>query len=283
MQKSLKTEYALASAAELDLKKTFECGQCFRWSADESGQYTGVVRGKALTLREEDGRILCSAPDGDIPFWREYFDLGVDYDEMSKPFTDPSYLKKCADFGRGIRILRQDPWETLVSFIISQCNNIPRIRNIIATLCNRFGEEIAPGLFAFPPADALAALDEKDLSPLRCGYRAEYILCAARAVTNGELDFEVLPNLPSEAAFSEVRRIRGIGDKVANCFMLYGLHRMDRFPIDVWMKRALERHFPENYDPGVLGPYAGLAQQYIFYYARTNERSDNMGCLRETG
>lgn len=278
MQKTLKTENVLASAAELDIKKTFECGQCFRWSADDSGSYHGVSCGKALAIREEGGRVLCDSKDEDLPFWRDYFDLDVDYEEMSRPFTEPPYLKKCADFGRGIRILRQDPWEALVSFIISQCNNIPRIKKIISTLCVTFGEELPCGLFAFPSAEMLAALDEKNLAPLRCGYRAEYILCAARAVVSEELNFDTLSRLSSEEAFAEIRRLRGIGDKVANCFMLYGLHSMDRFPIDVWMKRALERHFSDNFDPKVLGSYAGLAQQYIFYYARTNERSDSLEC-----
>ncbi|MFB0920279.1 MAG: DNA glycosylase [Oscillospiraceae bacterium] len=275
MHESLKSEFVLATASELDLKKTFECGQCFRWSGDESGSYHGVACGKALTVREEDGRVLCSAAEADLPFWREYFDLGIDYKEMSRPFTEPPYLKKCADFGRGIRILRQEPWEALASFIISQCNNIPRIKKIISTLCVTFGEELPCGLFSFPSAEALAGLDEQDLAPLRCGYRAEYILCAARAVAGGELNLKAITDMSSEDAFAQVRSIRGIGDKVANCFMLYGL---DRFPIDVWMKRALERHFPDNFDPRVLGPYAGLAQQYIFYYARTNECSDNLEC-----
>ena len=278
MPNLIKTEYVLTSTTELSLNKTFECGQCFRWSADESGIYHGVASGKALSIREEDGRVLCDAVDADLPFWRDYFDFGIDYCEMSKPFTEPPYLKKCADFGQGIRILRQEPWEALVSFIISQCNNIPRIKKIISTLCVTYGEELSCGLFTFPSAKVLAALEEKDLAPLRCGYRAEYILCAARAVAGGELCFDKLSRLSSEEAFTEIRRMRGIGDKVANCFMLYGLHRMDRFPIDVWMKRALERHFPNDYDPKVLGPYAGLAQQYIFYYARTNERSDNLEC-----
>ena len=156
MQKLMKTEYVISTSEELCLKKTFECGQCFRWSDDDNGIYHGVVRGKALSIREEAGRVLCDAEDADLPFWRDYFDLGVDYDEMSKPFTEPPYLKKCADFGRGIRILHQDPWEALVSFIISQCNNIPRIKKIISTLCVTFGEELLSGLFSFPSAEVLA-------------------------------------------------------------------------------------------------------------------------------
>ena len=278
MRESLKNGYVLASAQELALVKTFECGQCFRWSADENGVYYGSASGKALKLWQEDGRIICSAKNEDISFWRNYFDLDIDYDEAALCFTSPEYLRSCADFGKGIRILRQDPWEALCSFIISQCNNIPRIKKIIYTLCSHFGDELEYGLFSFPSPERLAVLSEKDLAPLRSGYRASYILNAARAVCEGSLNFEALSDMPSDEAFAAVKKIHGIGDKVANCFMLYGLHRMDRFPIDVWMKRALERHFPKNFNPATLGSYAGLAQQYIFYYARTNESRNNLEC-----
>lgn len=278
MREALKNEYVLASADELDLVKTFECGQCFRWNADENGAYYGVASGKDLRIWQENDRVICTARDEDISFWQSYFDLDVDYNEASSFFTSPDYLKSCADFGKGIRILRQEPWEALCSFIISQCNNIPRIKKIISTLCSHFGDKLEYGLYSFPSPERLAFLSEKDLAPLRSGYRASYILNAARAVCEGSLDFEALTDMPSEEAFAQVKKIHGIGDKVANCFMLYGLHRMDRFPIDVWMKRALERHFPKNFDPAVLGSFAGLAQQYIFYYARTNEGKDTLSC-----
>ncbi|MGI5985898.1 MAG: DNA-3-methyladenine glycosylase 2 family protein [Clostridiales bacterium] len=281
MRTTEKTGYVLASAEELDLIKTFECGQCFRWNADESGVYSGAACGKALKIWEEDGRIICSAKNEDVPFWRYYFDLDVDYKEKSLSFTEPSYLKKCSDFGAGIRILRQEPWEALCSFIISQCNNIPRIKKIISTLCEIYGEKLDYGLYSFPAAETLAVLSEKDLAPLRCGYRAAYILDAARTVGGGSLDLEALSDMPSEEAFVKIKQIQGVGDKVANCFMLYGLHRMDRFPIDVWMKRALKEHFPKDFDPAVLGSYAGLAQQYIFYYARTHGNVTDHGRSKE--
>lgn len=269
MQILQKSACLLTSSEEMDLKKTFECGQCFRWNADKDGVYTGVAFGRALRIWEENGKILSDTDDALIPFWREYFDLDVNYSEKSLVFTEPPYLKDCADFGSGIRILRQEPWEALCSFIISQCNNIPRIKKIILTLCSEFGEELGYGLYSFPSAENISVLSEKDLSPLRCGYRAAYILNAARAVSEGTLNFEALRVMPPEEALGEIKRIHGIGDKVANCFMLYGLHRMDRFPIDVWMKRALKEHFPSDFDPATLGSYAGLAQQYIFYYARS--------------
>lgn len=278
MLESHKNVYVLTSVDKLDLQKTFDCGQCFRWNVDENGVYSGAANSKSLKIWQEDGQTVCSAHDEDISFWRNYFDLDIDYSKASLRFNEPEYLKVCAEFGKGIRILRQEPWEALCSFIISQCNNIPRIKKIISMLCTNFGEALEYGLYSFPTPETLAVLRENDLAPLRSGYRAAYILNAARAICEGSLDMDALSLMPSEEAFAEVKKIHGIGDKVANCFMLYGLHRMDRFPIDVWMKRALERHFPKDFDSASLGPYAGLAQQYIFYYARTNEHADNLEC-----
>ena len=278
MLESFKNRYVLTSVDKLDLQKTFDCGQCFRWNVDENGVCSGVANSKALKIWKEDTQIVCSAHDEDISFWRNYFDLDIDYSKAALSFTEPEYLRVCAEFGKGIRILRQEPWEALCSFIISQCNNIPRIRKIISTLCTNFGEELEYELHSFPTPETLAVLSENDLAPLRSGYRAAYILNSARAICEGSLNLDALTLMPSEEAFAEVKKIHGIGDKVANCFMLYGLHQMDRFPIDVWMKRALERHFPKSFHPSTLGTYAGLAQQYIFYYARTNEHADNLEC-----
>ena len=278
MQTNTKNRIVLASTDEIDLAKTFECGQCFRWNADDNGVYTGVASGKVLSIWREKDKIICNAKDEDVPFWRDYFDLDVNYSEKSSLFTDPPYLKECAEYGAGIKILRQEPWEALCSFIISQCNNIPRIKKIIAVLCENFGEELDYGRFSFPSAERLVGLEENDLASLRCGYRASYIINAVRSVSSGTIDFEVLSKLPSEESFSKVKQIQGVGDKVANCFMLYGLHRMDRFPIDVWMRRALNDHFPKNFDPTVLGSFAGLAQQYIFYFERSHGHFSQFEC-----
>ncbi len=261
----------LTSACQLDLTKTFECGQCFRWNSDSSGVYTGVSCGRVLHIWQQDEKILCDCPEDELPFWEAYFDLKTDYRAASELFTQPDYLKTCARYGDGIRILRQEPWEALCSFIISQCNNIPRIKKIVETLCRLFGEPLEGGLYSFPSAEKLSPLSEADLVPLRCGYRAAYILDAARAVASGLIDYKQLSILPASEARSSIKGINGVGDKVANCFMLYGLHRMDSFPIDTWMKKALKQHFPADYDPSVLGEFAGLAQQYIFYFARSGE------------
>lgn len=267
-----KTALRLCSVAELDIEKTFECGQCFRWNMDASGVYTGVHLGRAARVWREDGQVLIDAPERDRELWRDYFDLELDYDSAAEDFHGIDYMEKCIEFGRGIRILKQDRWEALCSFIISQCNNIPRIKKIVETLCRCFGDEInymGETYYAFPSAERIALLSEPELAPLRSGYRAAYILAAARDVHSGTINFEELGGLSHPEALKAVRQMRGVGEKVANCFILFGLHKMEAFPIDVWMKRALKEHFPEKFDPAVFGDYAGLAQQYIFYHARS--------------
>lgn len=263
----------LASADEMDAVKTFECGQCFRWNCDENNVYTGVVRGIAARLVTRDGGLYLQASvPGKTDMWREYFDLDVDYESVSLAFDGGDYLKKCVQYGRGIRILKQEPWEALCSFIISQCNNIPRIKKIVETLCSCFGDPIefdGMTLHAFPPAERIAQLSSDDLAPLRCGYRAPYIISAAQDVVRGRIDLEKLAGMGFDDAIAELRTMQGVGPKVANCVALYGLHQMNGFPIDTWMKKALKEHFPADFDPKTLGEYAGLAQQYIFYYTRS--------------
>lgn len=263
----------LASSDEMDAVKTFECGQCFRWNSDENGVYTGIVRGTAAKITTRDGALYLQSSEPDkTDMWRDYFDLDVDYESIRIAFDGGEYLNKCSEYGRGIRILRQEPWEALCSFIISQCNNIPRIKKIVETLCSRFGEPVefdGSTFYTFPSAERIASLSADELAPLRCGYRAPYILAAARDVAEGRIDFEKLAEMSFADSITELRTMQGVGPKVANCMALYGLHQMSGFPIDTWMKKALKEHFPPDFDPGSLGEYAGLAQQYIFYYARS--------------
>lgn len=262
----------LCSARELDISKTFDCGQCFRWTADGSGGYTGVAFGRLRRIWTEDGQVCLDAPETELPLWQRYFDLDTDYDRAAGQFCCNAYMEACVNYGRGIRILRQERWEALCSFIISQCNNIPRIRCILEKLCSCFGEPLDETHFSFPTAGRVAALTVEELSVLRAGYRAPYILEAARAVDSGALNFDALEAMDCAGAMQQLRRVRGVGEKVANCFILFGLHKMEAFPVDVWMKRALREHFPQDFDPTVFGSCAGLAQQYIFYYARSGEQ-----------
>ncbi|MDR0839076.1 MAG: DNA-3-methyladenine glycosylase 2 family protein [Oscillospiraceae bacterium] len=245
-------------------KATFECGQCFRWDADESGadscSYSGVAFGKTARVYERDGKVLLEASPGDFEaVWRDYFDLDEDYAAIREKVGIDGHMRRAAEFGAGIRILRQDRWEALCSFIISQCNNIPRIKKIISALCANFGEEIAAGVYSFPSAERLAALTEPDLAPLRAGYRAKYIIGAARAFAEGrELD-----------TAEKLLELEGVGKKVASCVALFGLHDLDAFPIDTWVKKALAKRFSPDFDPKIFSPYAGVAQQYMFYYERS--------------
>lgn len=262
----------LCDASILDIAKTFECGQCFRWNADENGGYFGVAYGRAVRVWTEDGKVYIDAPEAERDFWSAYFDLSTDYDAARRSVDPGTYLRECSEYGEGIRILKQEPWETLCSFILSQCNNIPRIKGITEKLCIMFGEPIwhdGKTFHAFPPAERIAALTQKDLEELRCGYRAPYLIAAAKSVASGETRLDAIALLPCEEARAELKKLPGIGDKVASCVMLFGMHRMDIFPVDVWIKRVLRAHFKADFRPDSLGPYAGLFQQYMFYYARS--------------
>lgn len=265
--------FRLASAGQLDLEKTFECGQCFRWNADENGVYRGVAYGHCARLWQEGEHIYIHT-DAQEEFWREYFDLERDYAGISRAFLDGGYLQRCTEYGMGIRILRQEPWEALCSFIISQCNNIRRIKGIVERLCELCGEALefeGRRYYSFPSAESVAELSVDALGPLRCGYRAEYIISAAMAVAGGAIDLDALIAADWVAAKKELMGLRGIGEKVANCVVLFGLYHMEAFPIDVWIKRALREHFDASFRPESLGAFAGLAQQYIFYYARSGQ------------
>ncbi len=274
MQARLEKIY-LGTLREIDPVKTFECGQCFRWNADENGNYYGVARGKAAKLSTEGDKVYIICEEGDYEsLWRTYLDMDRDYESIRLGFDAGEYLSRCAEFGAGIRILQQEKWEALCSFIISQCNNIPRIKGIVERLCTAFGERIefdGREFYSFPGVEAIAALEAEELAIIRSGYRAAYIVDAARAVASGETDLEALAAADCDTAMKGLLSLNGVGKKVANCALLFGLGHMEAFPIDVWMKRALKEHFAPDFDPKSLGDYAGLAQQYIFYYARSGK------------
>lgn len=263
--------FELCDEKNLNPRRTFDCGQCFRWNEDAEGRWSGVASGKAAVVWSEEGRTYIECALDDIYFWRDYLDMDTDYEEARRSIEVCDYLRDCAAYGEGIRILRQDKWEALCSFIISQCNNIPRIKGIVEKLSSLYGDiVVAPWgeARAFPTAERVAQLTEEDLAPLRSGYRAPYILAAAKAVASGELDLDETALLPCNEARAELKKLGGVGDKVANCVVLFGLHQLDAFPVDVWIKRALAANMPKGFDPSSLGKYAGLAQQYMFYHAR---------------
>ena len=253
-----------------DLSQTLDCGQCFRWE-NLNGKYQGIALGKIVTVYQEDTKIVFeNVSVNDFKnIWINYFDLNADYEKISEKFLGinsvmDSAVKECA----GIRILRQEPWEVLCSFIISQNNNIPRIKKIIRLLCAHFGDDIDGG-YSFPTAQKLAALHEEDLSPIRAGFRARYILDAAKKVASGVIDFDVLEKMPKDEAKNMLTQIKGVGTKVADCVLLYGMNRLSAFPMDVWMKRVMDKFFPSK-SSDFFGKYAGIAQQYLYHYSRSH-------------
>jgi len=270
-------EVEVSGVSDFDLERIFECGQCFRWNADEHGIYTGVAFGKFARIHRVGSSVFISGSIEDFEsIWLDYFDLTRDYAKIRSSLQTDAFMLEAAEHGAGIRILRQDKWEALCSFIISQCNNIPRIKKIINVLCETFGYEVyndGISRYAFPSAETIASLDLKDLAPLRCGYRAGYILGAAKAIANNELDLEGLSLLPPDVARAGLKKLHGVGDKVADCVLLFGLNMLDTFPLDVWMKRAVAEYFGKDFDRSIFSPYSGIAQQYIFHYVRNVKKS----------
>ena len=259
---------------DFNIRKIAESGQCFRLKPVPSGGYVLVARGRVLHLTDtpEGVALDCSQAEFDA-VWRDYFDIASDYAAI-RAEADPedAFLQRACDYGAGIRMLRQEPWEMLVSFIISQRKNIPAIQYCIEALCSRYGEPIESGgerFFAFPSAQTLAALDESHFLACSLGYRAKYVLAAARMVAAGTLNLDAIASCSDEALYTALLAVPGVGEKVANCVMLFGYHRLARFPRDVWINRIEEREYAGAFPTERYPDSAGALQQYIFYYARS--------------
>ena len=271
----------------------FDCGQCFRWEKNSAGLWQGIAGGRRAAVEYDAAGADCSAyadcgtgvlriedsllrsggctREEALKYWRNYFDLDRDYGAIKKKLTeDDPVMEEAISYGRGIRILRQEPWETLISFIISQNNNIPRIKKCIEALAETLGEK-----GNLPSPEVLAKADLEDLAGCRLGYRDKYLIEAA-----GQY---LMWGMPGTA--QELQRFSGVGPKVANCIALFGLGLVDSFPIDVWMRRVMNRlyGFEESDTKGMaafagekFAPYGGIAQQYLFYFI-THKGVDNGG------
>ncbi len=256
---------------------TLTSGQCFRWTQRE-GMLCGTALGRYVEMRQEGSRLTVWGADQEEfdRLWRGYLDLDRDYEAIRREVTglEPR-LGECAAYAAGVHILSQEPWEALCSFVISQNNNIPRIRGIIGRLCLRYGApalrgeraaDVAEG-HAFPTPEALAGVSEQTFRELGCGYRAAYLTELSRAAAEGRIDFEAIKKAPIDEARKELRLLKGVGPKVAECVLLYGFGRLECFPVDVWIRRALETEFTGG--TALIGSgFAGVAQQYIFEYIR---------------
>ena len=301
--------YTIEGIRDFDPVHTFECGQCFRWEKQADGSYTGAAMGRIVNIRFDDdasdsavepdrsGRLTitpCTQEDFDN-IWRPYLDLGRDYAAIKSTLSaGDDIMKKACSYGWGIRILKQDLWETIVSFIISQNNNIPRIKGCIERLCDNFGEPIESGAAAetdvspqhnistqedsdvreedfvrhdIPGPETMAALTVEDLAPVRLGYRAKYLIETAKTVCEN--------GLPGD--FDELSALCGVGPKVASCIALFGMQDYASFPIDVWVMKVMHELYglPEGNKKAMaefaaehFGELGGFAQQYLFYYMR---------------
>ena len=262
----------------LDIKKIADSGQTFRMTPDpqkslEAGSdvYRCIAQDRVCfagggrvwyRCAEED----CSENDA---FWRAYFDLDTDYEGLIDSIDpDDAYLTAAAEFGRGIRILRQDPWEMLITFIISQRRSIPSIKTCVEALCRRWGRQIGDGLYAFPTPEELAAAPLDELACCSLGYRTEYVYLAAQGVRSGTVDLERMKDMSDRDLLAALTSLRGVGPKVANCVSLFGFYRIGAFPVDVWIDRVLKEHYPFGFPFERYDGFAGVLQQYMFFAAR---------------
>ncbi len=275
----------ITDAGAFSVFKTFDCGQCFRFDpvADESFDHRvdGVAFGRSVSFAEKNGELYVRSSADDMEkIWIPYLALDTDYEVIDKniiaalPDRDKAHMQLAAETGRGIRILRQDPWETLCSFIVSQNNNIPRIKKIIAAMSEKYGCDLG-GAYSFPTPEALADAGVDAIFDLKTGFRAKYIYDAAKKVSTGELSLQRVADAKNyEDAAKLLMTVSGVGPKVAACTLLFGFGRTDAFPIDVWIKKVIEKRFPRGLDHTAFGDVAGIAQQYLFYYERYVDTSE---------
>lgn len=247
------------------LKDTLECGQCFRFSQVNENEYFIIADSHSAAL-SQSGSVLTVSSTSSRDYWERFFDLSTDYNEILQKFDGDPYLEQAKRRCGGIHILKQDEWETLISFIISANNNIPRIKGILQRLCELLGDPIQGG-YSFPSPERIARCSEQDLAPLRAGFRTKYILDAARKVSDQRLNLQQLKHADIDAARSALQQITGVGPKITECVLLFGFHFMQAFPIDVWMRRVLAEQYPDGLSKQVLA-CPGLAQQILFCYER---------------
>ncbi|MDF2567020.1 MAG: hypothetical protein K0R90_476 [Oscillospiraceae bacterium] len=254
------------------LEDTLDCGQSFRWEKNKDGSFSGVAYSRVLTISQHGNKLIFKNTSSDEfeTLWKVYFDLETDYSHIKSFLCSDKTIKSACSYAGGIRILRQDSWEALCCFIISQNNNIPRIKGIVSRLCENFGKELESGIFSFPDPQDIFDGGIEALDVLRAGFRAGYLYDAARKVLNGEVNLEEIKTMPIEDARTTLMKIKGVGPKVAECALLYGFYRVEAFPVDVWIKRALHYFYADGF-PKEYESVGGIAQQYIFHYIRTCE------------
>ena len=281
-------KYILEKQESFELKDIFECGQCFRWKENEDKSYTGVINKGVLKVQKQGEKIVFTGMlDGNIKeIVKSYFDLDRNYEEIKRELSNiDKYLKTSVEYGSGIRILNQDLWETIISFIISANNNIPRIKGIIERISEKYGKEIewnGKKYYTFPTPEELSSATVEDLRKLGTGFRDIRIYETTQKIINGEIDLTEIAKKDTITARDELLTLSGVGPKVADCILLFStLKRFDVFPIDVWVRRVMNELYIKSDDETKVskieiakiakqkfGNLEGLAQQYLFYWKR---------------
>ncbi len=264
----------------LDIAKIADSGQCFRMNKLENGNYRAIAKDKSIiiTPTESGAKFLCTQQEYD-DFWRNYFDMNTEYAEFSKNILESdAFLTKAAVYSKGVRILKQDAWEMLVTFIISQRKNIPAIKKSVEVLCEMCGAKLCENEcdthnknYAFPTPQQVARLTESQLNSCSLGYRTKYIMAAAQMVASGILNLEELSEKSNDDLRAELLTVPGVGEKVANCVMLFGYYRANSFPRDVWINRVINTVYSGEFDTQRFVGYEGVIQQYMFYFGRSDE------------
>ncbi|GAA0106126.1 DNA glycosylase [Paraclostridium sordellii] len=274
----------LEGVSDFDPKHIFECGQCFRWKDQGDGSYTGVAKGRVINVsREGDTIYLKNTNLEDFNnIWKDYFDLDTDYSKIKNELRNmDEYLEKATEFGWGIRLLRQDPWEMIISFIISSNNRIPMIQKAIKNLSREYGTYIGSyegeDYYDFPTPQQLSKASIEEIRACSTGFRDKYIKSTTEEVIKNNDDVYSYRNLSTEDCIKELLKFNGIGPKVGDCIALFGMQKYDTFPVDVWVKRVMQEFYVED-DMSLpkirkcaidkFGDLSGFAQQYLFYYAR---------------
>ena len=285
----MEQEYIIENIKSFEPKQVFECGQCFRWNEKEDGSYTGVFGKNVLNVKKVNGTLYIKGIcDGDIKqICNEYFDLDRDYESIKNTLSKVDLnVKKSIDYGSGIRLLNQDLWETIISFITSANNNIPRIKKIIERLSKQYGNPIKwenETYYSFPTAQELKDVSIEEFREVGLGFRDKYVFEAVRKILNKEIILNELKNIEDTNKLrNKLMEFNGVGEKVADCVLLFStLKRLDAFPVDVWVRRVMgELYFPDieekkidkkqiqNLAKEKYKGLAGIAQQYLFYWKR---------------
>lgn len=263
-----------------NIEEILECGQCFRFEKIENMHYTIVAYSRVLNIKQVDNKVEfypCNKEDFE-KIWIDYFDLNTDYNKIKDSLKNDPIVKKAIEYAEGIRILNQEPFECLISFIISQNNRIPMIKQVIKNISKKYGVKCGEN-YLFPILEQLKVATPEELKLCKTGFRDKYILDAIQNIESGNVILEDLFNISSEDAKEQLLKIKGVGTKVADCTLLFSLKKNDVFPTDVWVKRVMEYFYFNEEDTSIKkihsfakekwGDLAGYAQQYLFYYARS--------------